>query len=505
MDPQLMELMQLLLYGNGGMGQNYMGEQYGVPNFNTFGGPMGLEPANDDGSPDYNANLTAASKVRSGYADMVTAALSGPGAFGPGQFENQVEYTDITDQTPWNNANAYLGGGGIEGLTARQAQTGALPTEITGYIKTLQALEPGTDDYEARKADYAAGGGDPAEFDADWSAVQSSAPMYTSDIGEDGLDQGALQSTVQSVWDQMRQADQYFNNLYDPETNPTGLYENQGGVLRQREEVPSQAMEWFDDKGLSYPDQQYDYDYFLQNSPELQAAEGRMETAPAELEAMLRSIYQTKRTPTVMDEPTPVQTQADYIAPTQSSTVDPRAPEQWGGGAGPGQDYQAGASSAVLDRLAADGNASQMDASGLSETELNSARADGIRGGVSDDFIELGKTLRETTGQEPGGGSSDPIGSFSQQERGMPNAGWNGPRQLVNYDSPDSRGWNTVQRNDDKRAYVGAMRQNMRDRNDQFAARGQALNLQNAGRTPLGDELQRRAMQLFMSGAVPGY
>lgn len=506
MDPEIAAMIDMILNGTGGPGQNYLGAQYAAPSFNVFGGPYGLEPNTDEGLPDYNANATAASKIRSGYADMVTAALSGPGAFGPQQFQPQVEYTDITDQTPWNNAQAYLGGGGIEGLTARKAMEGSLPTEITGYVKLLRSLEPGTDEYESAKANYTTGGGDPAEFDQDWSSIQSSVPEYTSDLGESELDQSALQSTVQEVWGQIRQADQYFNNMYDPETNPTGLYEDQGGVLRQREVVPTESMEWFDDKGLSYPDQQYDYDYFLQNSPELQAVEGRLSTADEDLAAMARQLYQTRRTRTTpLGEggegagPTPTPTTPDYVAPTPSSKVNPRAPEQWGGGRNPDMPYQAGTSSAILDRLAAEGNASQLDAAGLTEQELNSARAEGIRGGLYDDFFgELSETIRNGGQSRPD--PSAPIPSRGNIETGNPNAAWRGPRKLVNY-----TGWDDPQRRRDMSNYVGGVRQKFSDSDDAFAARGRALNLQNAGRTPLGDQMQQRAMQMFMSGMVPGF
>lgn len=504
MDPEIAAMLNMILYGTGGPGQNYLGEQYAAPSFNVFGGPYGLEPNTDEGLPDYNANMTAASKVRSGYADMVTAALSGPGAFGPQQFEPVVEYTDITDQTPWNNAQAYLGGGGIEGLTARKAMEGSLPTEITGYVKRLRTLEPGTEEYESDRANYVSGGGDPAEFDQDWSAVQSSVPEYTTDLGENELDQSALQSTIQDVWGQIRQADQYFNNLYDPEANPEGIYEDQGGVLRQREVVPSESMKWFDDKGLSYPDQQYDYDYFLQNSPELQAAEARLSTADEDLAAMARQLYQTRRTRTIpqsaeSEGPTP--TTPDYVAPTPSSKVNPRAPEQWGGGRNPDMPYQAGTSSAILDRLAAEGSASQLDAAGLTEQELNSARAEGIRGGLSDDFFgDLSETIRNGGVQRAHSSPSTPIRPRGNIETGNPNAGWRGPRKLMNY-----TGWDDPQRDRDMSNYVGGIRQKFRDSDDAFAARGRALNLQNAGRTPLGDQMQQRAMQMYLSGMVPGF
>lgn len=511
MDPELQALLSYILYGQGQQTDNFLGPQVGMSNYDLFGGGINFEK---NGDVDYGANATQAGKVRSAFADNVTGALSGTGAYGPNSFQPQNIYEDVKDQDAYLNAQKWMSTGGIEGITAKLARDGMSPTQINGYIVGLADAGVGGK-YKKYKADAVARGADPDELDRDFATVQTDKPVGSSfgppdPSGGNQANYAQLFSTIQGVWDDVTQAAPYFKGM------ETGEFVEKNGRLQSVTQEPTKAMEWYDDKGLSYPSQQYDYDFFERNSPELQQIAADRPALEAQHAQMRRMMYDT--TPVINERGS---SDTDYVNQTvpltdaQRTRIDARgerADPQAGtlydkalgpANVGPTMDYDS-----YLASMASDGGAaSYLEGSTLTPADLSSSDDAGGSGGLSGRIADLGLlgkvygASRRPAGMEEGGGARDRVGSRADYFRGMQDRpGRQQDRELAQF----AGGYRDPERQK-LRGEHGKLRREMQaQQGNQLVTRAVANKLQAEGRTPLQDQLRQRSMQMFLSGSIPG-
>jgi hypothetical protein len=512
-------MMDMILGNTGGAVANGIGP---IATENLMG-LTGGGVAFDDGEPEYGKNATHYNKVQGILADHINAGLAGPGAYGPDQFQMQYEYEPVDDGGSYLRAQNWLDTGGIEGIAARLASGSGgerpmSPTQIDGYVRSLYSLDPESEDYEGMRQEFIADGGDGAQFDQDYLEVQQSMPMFRDDggggysaVNTGGQGTGSepsftnLLSTIESVWNDVTEASPFAAGVRS-ETNPEGQYVMQNGQLMKETAVPTEAMEKYDSLGLSYPTQQYDYDYFVNNSPELQQIEAYLPGMEAASTDLRRKQQAT--------QPGGAKYEDLYSnmgnTPLDEDRMRESAPSREFRDNAPPSDTMGLSEKMYLQQLAEQPVSEKRGGLGQTETgdfgmfgpDNDEPPAGSIRGRLSPELARLADTLGR---QNHAAIDPQRMARESNRRAGpayniFDRSGSAPGRQLTYYS-----GYRDPQYAEDRRALGQMRRQQQSMSGQQLIANATAQRLQREGRTPYMDQMRQRAMAAYLSGSTRGF
>lgn len=505
-DPQVMAMLMQILYGGGGWAPNYLGPNADIAQTMTGGGEW------EDGIPDIGGNLTDMSKQRSAMVDQALAMQAGTGAYDANTFTPQTIYEDIEDQTPYLNAQRWMEGGGIEGITAALTNEGMTPTQVLGYITTLAGLEPDSSEYQEQMETFAQNGVAPEKFEQDFLTIQTDVPRYYGNATsgrarstDQNLDSTGLMSTIESVANEVAQGRQYFQGIEEG-TMAVGP----GGILQRVSTEPTETMAWYDERGLAYPTEEYGLEFALANDPTLAATIDSIDPLEEAYKIQNQRLNSRSR---VGSNTAHVNMGFTPLAETRESMSDRDRfmAEQLGMGESQRDDRtarrgdQMGMGDAAYKRFLEDQPVVEQRGGmenvrpgdfgmyGPSDYETDTSQSTGqITGSVSPELQKLAENIREKRRDE-----IDPIKMAEQSNRraGSPNRMRN--TYGLDYGTKERQAA-TQERVTTRKAWQNANYQRAK-------AIADGMKAQNAGRTPLNDQLQQRMMALFVGGGSRGY